>query len=1236
MKKLMMVAVLLASVYAMAAVTISVSAKTVQKSGGGGTITVSGTGAWTAVADSSWITIKSGSSGDGDGKVMFTVGENTTADTRIGHINVNDSVYTITQYGYAATISPSSVTVDRNGASGTISVTTEAGITWTAKANVDWLTVSPTSGRSVGTVTYTVAAYPGVVSRSGSITIAGNTFTVTQTGVDVNIEPAIVKIGPEADILMVDITALASTKWNVTPNSSWISVLDKEQGYGDYALALAVNSNPSFAKRTGTVAIGTATLTVVQDGKETAELAIDPEYATASPSGAYGNVAVYATPDAPWIAESLTSWLTISEGREGAGNGNIKYVASPNPTLEERDGVIKITPPYKKPELDLYAGMIFELSQSRYGVSEEDATRYSSETTYLSYHKGYSAVGYGVRYAAMLPYVFNGSKSLSLTGDSLPVKDDNSFAMAFTFSVGEVGCVNRLLMMGDKSVYLDIENRLWVNDAPTTFFVDNINKNYTVAISQETDGTIFVYAGSQSDTELAKVLESRMTTIDFASPVEMSNFKFGYTTYPTVGYLGDGKLVDIRMWLRSLTSNECIQLNSLTMLHDASPAYVPSDITKWWYFPMDGNAYYATESAAYNLPRKITLPGMPSDTYTHNVSLNGLSKTKNRFGFEGKAVESEGDGMFFMPRWRYQQSSSSYKNMSISMWVKVDSLPSSEMKIVKKTSSDTKDRRSDMNLVLDPEGRIGIDINGVQTKFSTYEIPVGEWVMLSMLGKSQKSVAVYCDDIEIGNVNCSNSLGDFHDSSSYLTYSLTIGGHNGSIDDLVIYDGLLTATDVRALYNAGKPNIVYHNVSQGVQNAKLSETNMVVAAAGVNSSVQLTLAQNVNWTARSNCDWIHITSDTEGAGSTTIAFTVDSTPYVVNRKGTLMIAGITLTIEQVGLEAYVECEKTFFDSVESDIGFISVYTEGAGQWTAVSNDDWIQIDPDTEEGNGAGDCWFFIDDYPLTTQSRTGSITIAGKTVYITQSGYKLSIDPAIAEVGSNAGAGEIGVAASIDQVWDVITDCDWISIVNGRNGIGNGKVQYQFTDNTTGETRTGTIIIGGQKYTLTQRTTLPLTTAAIGGGSISGSGNYNQGSTVTLTATPEPGYVFSHWQGDAVGVSNLVTVAMDIAKNVSAVFIPESAAEQLAAAKAAQGGFYTRDQIHALEVGNLVFDVDSSGTARVGVQLMETSDLSDPNSWQPVSLSSGNLDIGSDGTVGMKVPATGNAKFFKVVVPKK
>ena len=217
--------------------------------------------------------------------------------------------------------------------------------------------MTPTSGRSVGSVTYTVAPYNGVVSRSGSITIAGQTFNVTQTGVDVNIEPKVTKLAPEADIIQITVTALAGTKWVVTPAASWISILDKEQGYGDYVLTLAVNANPSFARRTGTVAIGTATLTVIQNGKETAELAIDPETATASPSGAFANIAVYATPDAPWTAQSLTPWITISQGQEGAGNGNIKYVASANPTLSEREGLIKITPPYKEPYLDLYAGL---------------------------------------------------------------------------------------------------------------------------------------------------------------------------------------------------------------------------------------------------------------------------------------------------------------------------------------------------------------------------------------------------------------------------------------------------------------------------------------------------------------------------------------------------------------------------------------------------------------------------------------------------------------------------------------------------------------------------------------------------------------------------------------------------------------------------------------------------------------------------------------------------------------
>lgn len=1242
-KIIALIGVMLSMQMAIAAVSITTSAKTFQKSGGAASIVVTGDGAWTATSDSSWIVIKQGASGTGAGSCVYIVNANTTADVRIGHITLGGNTYTITQYGYEASISPKAASFDRRGGSGSITVTVDAGISWTAIPNDDWITVAPNSGVSVGIISYNVAEYPGVTTRVGSITIGSETFTVTQTGVDVSISPENTTCGENADVIGVTITALAQTQWTVTPNAPWISVIDKASGYGDYVLTLAVNANPSFERRTGTVTIGSATLTIVQDGLASASLSINPPEATASASGAYGNIAVYATPDAKWSATSLTPWVTIAEGANGAGNGNIKYVASANPTLEERTGTIKITPPYKAPDCDLYKGMIFELSESRYGVD-----KFSSSGT-SDLHKKYSAVGNGSRYASStLPFTFTGSQTLTLSGDGLPKKNDNSFAMAFTFSVGELGCINRLLEMGDKSVYLDIENRLWVNNVATTFVVDKIDFNYTVILSQEADGSLFVYAGGQLDSKLVKVLESKMSTFNFTSLVTMSNFTFGYTTYPSIGYLGKGKLIDIKMWLRSLTSYECVQLNTLTTLHDARPAYVLSGISKWWYFPLDGNAYYATQSAAYNLPRHIELPGYKSSSYIHNVCLSNLVESASRFGFHGKAACTEVGGKLLINDWRnvylsyyaanaYAYFASYYGDLSLSMWIRVDSLPSDSVNIIAKKASEYS-RSGSIYVYITSSGQMAIDINGKKTIFETYTIPRGEWIMVTLLGKSENSVAIYCNDTEIGNVNCSYSFGDFYDynpSSSkycYADYSLSIGGHNGAIDDLVIYDGLLTAADVRALYNAGKPNIVYHTVKQGVQEPKLATDKGTAPAEGATGSVALTLAQRVTWEAKSNCDWITITGDTEGAGSASIAYQVAANPTVVPRTGTLTIAGLTYTVTQEGLWADVECDTSNF-GVDSDFGTIWVDTEGAGQWTATTDADWIHIL--TESGNGADSVMFVVDDYTTTTQSRTGTITIAGKTVVITQQGYELSIDPMVADVGSNAGAGQFGVAAPIDAVWEAIADCDWITIIGARTGIGDGVIQYTIADNLTGETRTGRIIVGGKAYTITQRTTLPLTTRIIGSGSVAGAGNYNQGTEVTLTAIPMPGYEFSHWSGDAVGVSDSVTITMDIAKDVTATFIPEAAAQVLAEKKAAQGGFYTRDQIHALEVGNLVFDVDASGTARVGVQLMESSDLSDPNSWQPVSLTAGNLDVGSDGTVGMKVPAKGNAKFFKVVVPK-
>jgi hypothetical protein len=80
-------------------------------------------------------------------------------------------------------ISPTSSSPPAAGATGTVAVTAGAGCTWSAVSNATFITItSGASGSGNGSVSYSVAANGGSSSRTGTMTIAGSTFTVTQAG----------------------------------------------------------------------------------------------------------------------------------------------------------------------------------------------------------------------------------------------------------------------------------------------------------------------------------------------------------------------------------------------------------------------------------------------------------------------------------------------------------------------------------------------------------------------------------------------------------------------------------------------------------------------------------------------------------------------------------------------------------------------------------------------------------------------------------------------------------------------------------------------------------------------------------------------------------------------------------------------------------------------------------------------------------------------------------------------
>jgi uncharacterized repeat protein (TIGR02543 family) len=59
--------------------------------------------------------------------------------------------------------------------------------------------------------------------------------------------------------------------------------------------------------------------------------------------------------------------------------------------------------------------------------------------------------------------------------------------------------------------------------------------------------------------------------------------------------------------------------------------------------------------------------------------------------------------------------------------------------------------------------------------------------------------------------------------------------------------------------------------------------------------------------------------------------------------------------------------------------------------------------------------------------------------------------------------------------------------------------------------------------------------------GTVSGSGRHPESTIVTLTATPDLGYLFTGWAGDATGTANPLAVVMDADKNVTATFTPDT-----------------------------------------------------------------------------------------------
>jgi len=245
--------------------------------GGSAAVAVSTTAscAWTAASNAAWLTISGGGSGTGAGVATVTAAANTGA-ARSGTATIAGQTFTVNQAAVAPapctfSISPASQNVVASGGSGSVAVTASAPTcSWTAASNAGWVTIaSGASGTGSGTVVLSYAANAGDV-RSGTVTIAGQTFSATQAAA----VACTFSISPENHFFddkdgRVDVKVTASQPtcaWTATSNAPWISITRGDSGTGNGTVQVSVDRNSGDA-RGGTATIAGRTFGVLQRGK---------------------------------------------------------------------------------------------------------------------------------------------------------------------------------------------------------------------------------------------------------------------------------------------------------------------------------------------------------------------------------------------------------------------------------------------------------------------------------------------------------------------------------------------------------------------------------------------------------------------------------------------------------------------------------------------------------------------------------------------------------------------------------------------------------------------------------------------------------------------------------------------------------------------------------------------------------------------------------------------------------
>jgi hypothetical protein len=242
----------------------------------------------------------------------------------------------------APSLALASPTMGANGGTGVLSITTTPECTWTASAQVTWLSgFSPSSGQGSAQVEFQVAANSLPAAREGDVVVNDERTRVRQEAAPCRIEitPTVRDVNATGESLSITVTAPSGCTWTATTDDSWITV-SSAAGSGNGTLGIAVAANTG-GPRTGAVRVADQMLTIRQ-ATAACSFNITPSAQSIAAAGGAGSpVTVSTAPGCAWTAVSNATWITVTAGQSGSGSGSVGFTVAANPG-GSRTGTVSI------------------------------------------------------------------------------------------------------------------------------------------------------------------------------------------------------------------------------------------------------------------------------------------------------------------------------------------------------------------------------------------------------------------------------------------------------------------------------------------------------------------------------------------------------------------------------------------------------------------------------------------------------------------------------------------------------------------------------------------------------------------------------------------------------------------------------------------------------------------------------------------------------------------------------